>query len=60
MNYLGFAAVYASDWYIPLKNEAIELGLMMPGQTTQPGILQASYDGNGDWLSFNLEDVDAE
>jgi len=60
VNYLGFAAVYASDWYIHLKNEEVELGLMAPGQATQPGFLQTPYDGNGVWLSFNVADMDAE
>jgi catechol 2,3-dioxygenase-like lactoylglutathione lyase family enzyme len=60
VNHLGFQAVYEADWYVHLKNGEIELGLMAPGLPTQPAAFQQSYGGAGVWISFEVEDVDAE
>lgn len=58
--HFGFSAVYEAEWYIHLKNGEIELGLMAPGVEKQPPYLQIPYIGSGAWLSFEVEDVDAE
>jgi uncharacterized glyoxalase superfamily protein PhnB len=51
---LGFEPVFVSDWYIHLKNGAVELGLMAatPEMRAAPA--------NGVWLSVGVADVDAE
>lgn len=60
VSYLGFQPVFESDWYVHLKNGDIELGLMAPGQKMQPSCLQEPYAGAGVWISFEVDDVDAE
>jgi uncharacterized glyoxalase superfamily protein PhnB len=54
VRHLGFEAVFVSDWYIHLKNGAVELGLMAakPEMPATPA--------NGVWLSLGVADVDAE
>lgn len=58
--HLGFTVVYEADWYIHLKNGDIELGLMAPGLERQPACLRQPYGSVGIWISFEVEDVDAE
>ncbi len=60
VTHFGFTAVYEAEWYIHLKNGDVELGLMAPGLEKQPPCMQAAYSGDGIWLSFEVEDVDAE
>jgi catechol 2,3-dioxygenase-like lactoylglutathione lyase family enzyme len=60
VTHLGFTAVFEADWYVHLKNGDIELGLMAPGQAKQPACFQQPYSGAGIWISFEVEDVDAE
>lgn len=58
--HLGFAVVYEAERYIHLKNGDVELGLMAPGLEKQPACFQQPYGGEGIWISFEVDDVDAE
>jgi uncharacterized glyoxalase superfamily protein PhnB len=60
VQHLGFNAVFSSDWYYHLKNGPLEIGVMKEGAESMPETLRAPYEGNGLWLSFEVEDVDAE
>ena len=59
---LGFARVFEADWYIHLMwpaNQAIQLGIMVPGHEAQPPLFQSRFGGRGFHLSLEVEDVDA-
>jgi catechol 2,3-dioxygenase-like lactoylglutathione lyase family enzyme len=58
--YLGFRTVWEGDWYIHLENGNIEMGLLQPNHPSQPPIFHEPYPGHGMWLSFEVDDVDAE
>ena len=60
VTHFGFTAVYEAEWYIHLKNGEIELGLMAPGLEKQPACYHKPYSGDGIWLSWEVDDVDAE
>lgn len=58
--YLGFDVVFECDWYIHLKNGESEIGLLQPNHSSQPKLFDAPFRGDGIWLSFEVNDVDAE
>lgn len=57
---LGFQAVWEGEWYIHLQNGEIEIGLLQPHHPTQPSVFHKPYGGHGMWVSFEVDDVDAE
>lgn len=59
---LGFAKVFEADWYIHLMwpaNQAVQLGLLLPGHETQPPLFQSRFGGRGVHLTLEVDDVDA-
>jgi catechol 2,3-dioxygenase-like lactoylglutathione lyase family enzyme len=56
----GFEVVWDGGSYIHLRNGDIELGLLQPGQKDQPPVFQKEFAGEGAWISWEVEDVDAE
>ena len=58
--YLGFDVVFSGDWYIHLVSKAgIQVGFLLPDQSTQPPIFQKTYSGEGVIFSLEVEDADA-
>ena len=55
---LGFAVIFESDWFVLLKLEGSQIGLMKPEQTAQAPIFRKAYPGNGAWITFDMPDVD--
>lgn len=60
VKHLGFQAVWEGEWYIHLQNGDIEVGLLQPNHPTQPAIFHQTYPGHGMWISFEVDNVDAE
>ena len=56
----GFEVVWDGGSYIHLRNGSIELGLLQPNQEGQPAVFQGEFAGEGAWISWEVEDVDAE
>ncbi len=57
--YLGFSAVFESDWYIHLATESgIQIGFLIPDHPSQPEEFQKAYPGDGVVFSIEVEDVD--
>jgi len=58
-SYFGFDVVFQNEWYLHLVSESgIQVGFMLPNQSTQPVIFHNAHDGNG--IIFSLEVEDAE
>lgn len=56
----GFDVVFSGDWYIHLVTKSgVQVGFMLPDQTTQPAIFQKPYSGQGVIFSLEVEDADA-
>lgn len=57
---LGFGVAFENEWYLHLVSEAgIQLGFLLPGQSTQPEIFQHAYNGSGVIFSLEVDDADA-
>jgi catechol 2,3-dioxygenase-like lactoylglutathione lyase family enzyme len=55
---LGFAPIFASDWFVLLKLGSAQIGLMKPEQAGQAAIFRQAYAGRGAWITFDMPDVD--
>jgi catechol 2,3-dioxygenase-like lactoylglutathione lyase family enzyme len=56
---LGFDVVFSGDWYIHLvSTSGVQVGFLLPGQSTQPPIFQKPYIGEGVIFSLEVEDAD--
>ena len=55
---LGFAPVFESDWFVLLKLDGNQIGLMKPEQQGQAPIFRRAYPGHGAWITFDVPDVD--
>jgi catechol 2,3-dioxygenase-like lactoylglutathione lyase family enzyme len=57
---LGFAVVFAGDWYIHLVSKSgVQVGFLLPDQPTQPPIFHKPCQGEGVIFSLEVEDADA-
>lgn len=57
---LGFDIVFSGEWYIHLvSNTGVQVGFMLPGQSTQPHIFQKSCSGEGVIFSLEVDDAEA-
>jgi catechol 2,3-dioxygenase-like lactoylglutathione lyase family enzyme len=58
----GFEVIYEGEggWFVLLQLGAYELGFMLPGLDSQAAIFRSAHNGKGMWLSFDVEDVDAQ
>ncbi len=57
---LGFDVVFSNDWYLHLASKSsVQVGFLLPEQTTQPPIFQKPYDGGGVIFSLEVDDADA-
>lgn len=56
---LGFAVVFESDWFVLLKLQEGQIGLLAPAQEGQSELFRRPYPGHGAWITFDLPDVDA-
>lgn len=55
----GFAVAFENDWYLHLISESgIQVGFMLPDQSTQPGIFHKAYGGDGVIFSFEVDDAE--
>lgn len=65
IKYFGFKSVFDTGWYVHLhgprdgSNVPLELAFMTPGNKSLPDEFQAGFDGNGVFISIEVEDVDA-
>jgi catechol 2,3-dioxygenase-like lactoylglutathione lyase family enzyme len=57
---LGFKVVWDGGWYVHLRNGGIDFGLLQPDQESQADVFQREFKGEGAWISWEVEDVDAE
>jgi uncharacterized glyoxalase superfamily protein PhnB len=58
--HLGFDVIFSNDWYLHLASQSgVQVGFLLPEQTTQPPIFQNLYDGQGVIFSLEVEDADA-
>ena len=57
----GFRVAFYSDVYVHLVDaNGVQLGLLRDGREEQPAQLRTAAEGQGFWLSLDVEDVDAE
>ncbi len=57
---LGFDVVFSNDWYLHLASKSgVQVGFLLPEQTSQPPIFQKPYDGEGVIFSLEVDDADA-
>ena len=56
----GCNVLYDSDWFVLLQLGGGELGFMLPGLDTQAPLFRSRFDGNGLWITIDVDDVDAE
>jgi len=52
--------VYDSEWFVLLRLDGTEIGLMAPDLESQAPIFRPAFRGGGVWISVEVEDVDAE
>ena len=58
--YFDFGIAFENEWYLHLVSESgIQVGFMLPNQTTQPEIFHKAYDGNGIIFSLEVDDADS-
>lgn len=56
----GFEIVFAGDWYIHLVSKSgVQVGFLLPNQSSQPPIFQKQYTGDGVIFSLEVDDADA-
>jgi len=54
-----FGVAFENEWYLHLMSESgIQVGFLLPNQSTQPDIFQKSYNGSGVIFSLEVDDVD--
>ncbi len=65
VRYFGFEAVFDTGWYVHLHGARegsevpLELAFMTPGNKDLPAEFQTGFNGNGVFISIEVEDVDA-
>lgn len=55
---LGFAVAFESDWFVLLKLQDGQIGLLAPAQEGQSALFRKPYPGHGAWITFDVADVD--
>jgi uncharacterized glyoxalase superfamily protein PhnB len=56
----GFDVIFSNEWYVHLISESnVQVGFMLPEQSSQPPIFQKTYDGQGAIFSLEVDDADA-
>lgn len=55
---LGFAVAFESDWFVLLKLQEAQIGLLAPAQAGQSELFRKPYPGHGAWITFDVPDVD--
>lgn len=55
---LGFTPLFESEWFVLLKLEGNQIGLMKPEQAGQAPIFRKAYPGHGAWITFHVPEVD--
>lgn len=57
--YFNFDIAFANEWYLHLVSDSgIQVGFMLPGQTTQPAVFQSCYSGSGVIFSVEVGNAD--
>ncbi|MEM7573954.1 MAG: VOC family protein [Bacteroidota bacterium] len=58
---LGFGVSFENDFYLLLHtpNEGAQLSFLLPNHPTQQPFFQAPFQGQGMYLTIEVEDVDA-
>ncbi|HKA55417.1 MAG TPA: VOC family protein [Candidatus Binatia bacterium] len=65
VQYLGFHAVFDSDWHVQLRamradgGVPLELAFMSPDLVSQPFPLRSAFNGQGMLVTIEVNDVDA-
>jgi catechol 2,3-dioxygenase-like lactoylglutathione lyase family enzyme len=56
----GCNVIFDSEWFVLLQLGPSELGFMVPGLEEQAPIFRPAFQGQGLWVTVDVEDVDAE
>ena len=57
--HLGFNVVFLNDWYLHMASKSgVQVGFLLPEQSTQPSIFKKPYDGKGVIFSLEVDDAD--
>ena len=56
----GCNILFESDWFVLLQLGSSELGFMLPGLETQAPIFRSAFQGQGVWVTIDVDDVTAE
>lgn len=56
---LGFTVAFESDWFVLLKLQEGQIGLLAPAQEGQSALFRKPYPGHGAWITFDVADVDS-
>ena len=55
----GCNIVFESDWFVLLELGGGEIGFLLPGLEAQAKPFRAPLQGQGMWITIDVEDVDA-
>lgn len=56
---LGCQVIFEAEWYLLLRwPGGEEIGFLQPGLEAQHPAFRKMYEGNGMWISIEVEDVD--
>lgn len=56
----GCEVVFEADWFVLLQLGGAELGFLKPGLDSQAAIFRPAFQGQGVWVTVDVEDVQAE
>ena len=57
--HFGFNLAFENEWYLHLVSESgIQIGFMLPNQSTQPDIFRGGYTGEGVIFSLEVDSAD--
>lgn len=60
MRLFGCKIVFENDWFVLLKLGESEMGFMLPDHASQAPIFKPAFQGQGMWVTVEVDDVDAE
>ncbi|MEO1126056.1 MAG: VOC family protein [Cyanobacteria bacterium J06635_15] len=52
--------LFEADWFVLLRLGSSELGFMLPGLKAQAPLFRSAFQGQGLWVTIDVDDVDAE
>lgn len=57
---LGFIVKFENEWFVLLERDGRELAFMLPDLEIQDRIFRNEFNGNGLWITIEVNDLAAE